>query len=727
MKKQLFKRLWTASLAAVTALAFLPAGALTAFAATSTPNAVTTGTVIDVGRDYTLANGCTAISVAANAGGIVDIDLNGQTVTVDLSAARDTRIVLRDSGKFRDTSKAGDVRYATLTVKGASAVESLTLAGNMNTGSVDPTTLMGKDGIPAVKDQPVALINGIYYVGNAAINAASEGQDIIAVSGSVNINSLTAGHSATLYQYADANTKITAATAFGTSLTTIRTAYSYYYCQVGSSSLDGAGSYTSTLYYAGEDAGKAAISRLSAPTRTGSLHLASGQGGVYSIPSYTREITVNMNGDSWKTLLLAPSTSVDRQDEDADKYYGRINGITYFTSDPSPYSSGLVACLDGTKYILGLNRLKDVAKTAAKAKIQILRGSSFSSTSGNLTSYDAFTAGNVSVTGPSDEAVVENKYVTRLGANTETLNYVQVFGTKHGPDNETFTYPTGEVASRTINVAQLAQGSTLTFEAVTGVPVTKGSGVGYYSYASTDNLGMTSYHFGSPSEITAEFTDYVAPHKENGLTIPAKIGRNVSATVFASSEIRTTLYDVDFTISIQGESSARVIGKADGKQNWEVNAEATTADTNATIATALPAYRLYDRTRGEHIYTYNSAERAALIKAGWVEEKSNFRVLPISASQGVVVYRVYNPNNGGTHMYTKNLMEMVFLKQNGWKEGKPVFRTAEATTGNGKPVYRLKNPNSKNGEHQFTTEVAERNMLTRAGWTDEGIAFYSFR
>lgn len=725
MKKQLFKRLWTASLAAVTALAFLPAGALTAFAATSTPNAVTTGTVIDVGRDYTLANGCTAISVAASAGGTVDIDLNGQTVTVDLSSAKDVRVVLRDSGKYKDSSKTGGVRYATLTVKGASAVESLSLAGNMSTGSTNPLTWIGGDGISAANTQPVAYINGSYYLGNAAINAAAGGQNILAVHGTVNIDALSDGHTATLATSADSNTKITAAAENGTSLTSIRTTYSYYYSAVGSSSLDGAGSYTSTLYYAGESTAKEALSRLTPPVRNGSIHLAEGQGGVYSIPSYTRAITINMNGDTWATLLTAPTGTIDRQDEDADKIAGRINGMTYFTSDPRSYSTGLVACLDGNKYILGIDRLRDVAITGAKSTIQILRGSRFTSSYGNMSSYDTFTAGAVSVTGPSDETVIEDKYVTRLGSTTQNLDYVQVFGSKNGVDTKTFVKPAGIIASRTIKVSQLADGEPISFIAQDGVPVARGTGIGYYSYPSPTS-GYTTYTFGAPSDITPKFVEYVSPHTENGLTVPAKIGTNVSATVFASREIRTSLYDVDQNIVIQGEASARVIARNGSKQNWEVNADAIAQDTNTTISTALYAYRLYDKTRGEHIYTYNSAERAALIQAGWKEEPSSIKVLPVSANIGITIYRVYNPNNGGTHMYTRNPSEVIYLLQHGWQEGKPVFKTAEATTASAKAVYRLKNPNSNNGEHQFTTSVAEKNMLKSAGWGDEGIAFYSF-
>ena len=721
-KRNLKQRFLAAALTAALAASCLPAAAL---AATSTPDAVPTGTVIDVGRDYVLADGCTSFSVAPSAGGTVDIDLNGQTVTADLSAAKDTNIVLRDSGRYHD-KKTGAVRYATLTVKGASAVRSLSLQGNMNTAGTNPMTWIGKDGDASAANEPVAFIKDTYYVGSSAINAAAAGNDILAVHGQVNIASLSDGHSATLATSADAKTTVTAAAAYGTSLMDVRTVYSYYYSTVGSSSLEGAGAYTSDAWYAGESAIKEAFSRLTPPVRSGSVHLAQGQGGVWSIPAYTRTLSVNMNGDTWRTLLTEPSVSVDRADEDADKVAGRINGMTYFVSDPSPYSTGLVACLDGNKYILGVNRLSDVARTAAKSSIKILRGTRFTSAGGNMTCYDAFTAGAVSVTGPSDTTVIENRYVTKLGSKTENLNYVQVFGTKQGVDTTSFVKPAGIVASRTINVAQIADNGILTFDMERGVPASKNSGIAYYSYPSTSKVDMDTFVYGSPSEITAKFTDFVAPHTENGLTVPAKIGRNISATVFASKEIRTTLYDVDGTIVIQGEASARVISRNGTKQNWEVNADAVTADTNAAVATAVPAYRLYDRTRGEHIYTYNSLERAALLKSGWKEERSTIKVLPVSASMGTVIYRVYNPNNGGTHMYTKNPAEVIYLVQHGWQEGKPVFRTAEATAASSKPVYRLKNPNSKNGEHQFTTSAAEKAMLLANGWGDEGIAFYSF-
>lgn len=42
----------------------------------------------------------------------------------------------------------------------------------------------------------------------------------------------------------------------------------------------------------------------------------------------------------------------------------------------------------------------------------------------------------------------------------------------------------------------------------------------------------------------------------------------------------------------------------------------------------------------------------------------------------------------------------------------------------GIPVYRLYNPNSWRGSHHFTPIQAEKDMLVRLGWHYEGRAFY---
>ncbi len=711
MKNVTIKKLSAAALAAVMAVSFAPAASLNVFANPANKDAVGNET-IDATGSYTLVSS-TAVTVNSTATGTVNIDLNGQNVTVTIASGNKANVALYDTDGIRDTTKAGDVRYATLTVSGESNTPSLSISGNVNTKAVNPTGLKGTDNVAATGTQPVALIGGVYYVGNKAINTATDGQNISAVNGAVVIDELDDGKSATIVSGANHDTSIkVTATPSKVSLTDIKTTYTYY---TGTSSRTGSGSYTADAWYAGDSA-KAAVEGLTVPT-TGSIIPASGE-KVYSIPSYARAITVSMNGDSW-TGTISKTGDIDSQQTDAATERNHVFGLTYFTADPSAYTTGTVAAIDSNKYVLGTNKLKAVTKESAKTSVKVIRGNAYTSADGNKNSTDTFTVNSgVTVSGPADESVVVETVTTVQGNTTTVSNSAIVFGTSESISG-TYAKPTGIESKRNVNVAQVAQGATVDLTAADEVTVSRGSGVGYYSYPSSTT--ETKYSFGPTTVITNAFKNFVAPHTANGLTIPA-VNDTVKATsVFASKEIKTTVSGVAKTVTIKGETSAKVTATSGDTQTWEVNADAKS--TAAPVVT----YRLYDRNRGEHLYTYSSLERDMLVKAGWKEEPSNIKVLPVSASEGIAIYRVYNPNFGGTHMYTQNPAEVQFLLQNGWKEGKVVFRTAASTTAGAVPVYRLKNPNSKNGEHQFTTSAAERAMLLNASWGDEGIAFYSFK
>lgn len=90
-----------------------------------------------------------------------------------------------------------------------------------------------------------------------------------------------------------------------------------------------------------------------------------------------------------------------------------------------------------------------------------------------------------------------------------------------------------------------------------------------------------------------------------------------------------------------------------------------------------------------------------------------------TAIESVTMYRMYNPNSG-EHFYTADANERDVLKSVGWKyEGIAWTAPKKSNT----PVYRLYNKNS--GEHHYTTSAAEKNMLLGIGWSDEGIGWYS--
>ncbi len=114
----------------------------------------------------------------------------------------------------------------------------------------------------------------------------------------------------------------------------------------------------------------------------------------------------------------------------------------------------------------------------------------------------------------------------------------------------------------------------------------------------------------------------------------------------------------------------------------------------------------------------------ATITASFNDAQLNGCVTVIVSEQSITpanvdMYRLYNPNSG-EHFYTSNAAERDMLIGVGWSyEG--IGWTAPAISNT--PVYRLYNANG--GEHHYTTNVAERDFLISIGWTDEDIGWYS--
>lgn len=146
------------------------------------------------------------------------------------------------------------------------------------------------------------------------------------------------------------------------------------------------------------------------------------------------------------------------------------------------------------------------------------------------------------------------------------------------------------------------------------------------------------------------------------------------------------------------------------------------ADALLPAAAAIPGY--FDIT-----YTFNDTVRPVIAlsiienNAGEVpgekpgqtpDEKPN-------EVQIVSLYRLYNPNSG-EHFYTQDLHEREVLISLGWNDEKIGWKSPETSD---TPVYRLYNKNA--GDHHFTTSEKEKDTLVKKGWTYEGIAFYSLK
>ena len=85
----------------------------------------------------------------------------------------------------------------------------------------------------------------------------------------------------------------------------------------------------------------------------------------------------------------------------------------------------------------------------------------------------------------------------------------------------------------------------------------------------------------------------------------------------------------------------------------------------------------------------------------------------------ISLFRRYNPHSG-EHFYTADLNEAQMLLDMGWKdEGTGWIAPSKSSA----PVFRLYNPNA--GDHHFTTSKEEADHLVSLGWKDEGIGWYS--
>lgn len=142
--------------------------------------------------------------------------------------------------------------------------------------------------------------------------------------------------------------------------------------------------------------------------------------------------------------------------------------------------------------------------------------------------------------------------------------------------------------------------------------------------------------------------------------------------------------------------------------------------TDLKVTNRKTMLRLYNHTSGEHFYTSNIAEHAALIDMGWKDEGIAW-IAPILSD--IPVYRLYNPNSGDHH-YTKNKEEYDALVIQGWKGENIGWYSAPE---NELPLFRLYNPKATSGNHHYTMSEFEQSELITQGWKDEGIGWYGLK
>lgn len=125
--------------------------------------------------------------------------------------------------------------------------------------------------------------------------------------------------------------------------------------------------------------------------------------------------------------------------------------------------------------------------------------------------------------------------------------------------------------------------------------------------------------------------------------------------------------------------------------------------------TAVPVYRYFDSSSGDHFYSTSSAT-----PPGYASEGVAFYAYPTQAAGTLPVYRFFNSTNG-KHFYTSFEDEKNALENNpqwGYHFEDIEFYAFPTQAANTSPVYRFFNP--ANGDHLYTASEAEKDSLTMA-------------
>ena len=588
---------------------------------------------------------------------------------------------------------------------------------------------------------------GNVAVGSAYIDKLNFGDanpTLYALSGNVTKKDLGAGKNAvtsTRPFYGDVTLKATAAK--DTSLAEVKTAYSYKW--VAKDNVTGTGTYTHEAFYAGADNATTQLKSLPAPltlldvntieNKTGRNLKTDANGGRPTV-NYDRAITVTVNDHDNDALALESLTGDVFESYDNNKTNDGINagtpdgvtvrGITYFTADPSAYTTteSAIVVVDSTKYVIGDDAPAatagdeiEVAARAATKTIDFKRLGGYDDTNKDSKCLEAFAIydPSVKVTAPADTHVASATTKNVVNGNAQYYVFYNVAGAAALDNQYKFggiTSPNTDNSERSIYVSQVAKDSLLkTVEQAGDVTASAADGIEYYSrMGGSAKIGFT---FGSAADAKAQLSKELSGYTENGITVDPITDKE---TIYITKGIKGTFKGVKPAVVLDGEVSEDVKVNADGTKDWTIN-EGYTSD-------AVPAYRMY-RKSGEHVYTISAEEVKMLETAGWINEGTAFYVNPVVSKKGTPVYRVYNKNNGGMHFYTASAAEKDMLLANGWTEGAVVFYGADKATGI--PVYRTYNTGSNNGEHNYTTNIAESDMNVKAGWRAEGVAFYVFK
>jgi len=166
------------------------------------------------------------------------------------------------------------------------------------------------------------------------------------------------------------------------------------------------------------------------------------------------------------------------------------------------------------------------------------------------------------------------------------------------------------------------------------------------------------------------------------------------------------------------------LGACGGDQAEESSLASVSAALDCASLSA-PVYHRIKPSSGDSLYTVSASEAtSASTTYGYTEDRGvAFKAGSATATGLSPVYRLYNPTNFD-HLWTIDENEKTSAaSQYGYTVDEGTGFYASKTSGTCLiPVYRF--VSSTLAKHRFATTVAERDSLSAAGWTAEGIKFY---